>query len=147
MPLPPKIPRASQALESLAPPATQDNGYLLLVAREVDELKLRVTRVETNSDLITSQHQKIRMSHAAIEEEQGQMLARLVTLQKAQDRHGTELEQVMRAVQASRAAAIDASVQAAASRDTQTTKRTSWGQTLLLAALYLAAAAIKELFK
>jgi hypothetical protein len=106
-----------------------------------------VARIEAKLDAMDVQHQRIRMSHAAIEEEQGQMLARLVKVQQEQERHGTELAQVMHAVQASRAAAIDASLQVVASRGTQTTKRTSWSQTLLLIGLYLATAAIKELLK
>lgn len=139
--------RSSQDLRSLAPPASQENGYLLLVAREVEELKPRVANCERDLAEVKAQNKSITASHEALAEEQGGMLVRIVKMQHEQEAQRGELAQVRQAAEASRSAAVDASIQASASRQTQTTRKTSWGQTLLLALLYLLGMAIKEWIK
>lgn len=145
MPKPPL--RSSSDLRSLAPPASQENGYLLLVAREVEELKPRVASHDARIDALEEGHGKMRVAQASLADEQASMMSHVLHIASEQAKQKSDLAQIKQASEASRSASLDAAVAAQANRATQTTRRTSWTQTLVLAVLYLLGMAIKEWIK
>lgn len=148
------LPPRATSLASAAPPSTADNGYLLQVAGAVDDLNVRVGRIERDLAEERATNRAQAESIAAAHEGQGKIMAEVSSLKATVAAQGVTLATIQAATALAKGAADDAKSAAqgaelatTTAQATQATKATQWATLVIYTLISIAAIVAREILK
>lgn len=146
-------PRAS-TLTSAAPPSTAENGYLLQVAGAVDDLGVRVGRIERDVAEIRANDERQSRSIADAHEGQGKIMAEVSSLKATVAAQGVTLATIQASTTLAKGAAEDAKSAAqgaelatTTAQATQATKASQWATLVIYTLISIATVIAREILK